>query len=588
MTDSPAYRIAAALMPTGQAPLKAGAGWLTRCPAHDDRAPSLKVEGSDGKVLTYCHAGCDSDAVIAELKKRGLWPGGNGPKPQARDSLGRPVATYDYLDAAGKCLFQVCRFVGADGHKTFRQRRPDPAKPGGWIWNVQGVSLTPYRLPELLASDLAAPVFVVEGEKDCNGLATLGLAATTNPQGAGKWRAEFNQHFKGRRVAILPDNDPPCKAHALDVARNLSSGAASVKIVELPGLPEKGDAFDWIAQGGTAEALLALADAAPEWTPQAQAPGPQVPAKPKAPKFAFHSCKEIAAMDLPEPKWIIKDLLPEGYGLLAGRPKLGKSWLALAFAVAVATGGCGLGRKEYEAIKARSLIFALEDRLRRIKLRQEIVLAGTPYPDIMHAAETLSRLDAGGLDDIACFLDLYPDCRLIIIDTLAKVMPLRLKSVDPFAHDHRVGAALQALAHKFGICLLAIVHTRKSAADDPLDTVLGSTGITAPADFVMVLKRGRGGADGKLTITGRDILETELALKFKPDFGAWECLGNADEHARSLQQQEIIDHLKEAGAQTPAQIAKALGKKAASVRMALKRMKENGLVRLNFHGLYEI
>ena len=171
---------------------------------------------------------------------------------------GRVVTTYDYHDAAGKTIFQVCRMEP----KSFRQRRPDGA--GDWIWDLKSVNPVPYHLPEIMA---AALVYQVEGEKDADRLRTLGLVATCNPMGAGKWRKEYSPYFQGKVVVILPDNDLAGRVHAQDVARNLYGIATSVKVVELPGLPEKGDVSDWIDAGGTPEQLRALMEAAPEWDP---------------------------------------------------------------------------------------------------------------------------------------------------------------------------------------------------------------------------------------------------------------------------------------------------------------------------------
>ncbi|HYV35510.1 MAG TPA: hypothetical protein VE988_07390, partial [Gemmataceae bacterium] len=117
-----------------------------------------------------------------------------GPGGHASNGTPRIVATYDYTDERGQLLYQAVRLEpGADGaKKTFRQRHPDGN--GGWTWNVKGVRLVPYRLPEL-TGDSSRPVFIVEGEKDADTLASIGLIATTNPMGAGKWRADFNQFF---------------------------------------------------------------------------------------------------------------------------------------------------------------------------------------------------------------------------------------------------------------------------------------------------------------------------------------------------------------------------------------------------------
>jgi putative DNA primase/helicase len=169
---------------------------------------------------------------------------------------GKVVATYRYVDARGALLFEVVRFAP----KTFRQRRPDGR--GGWVWSLGDTRRVLYRLPELLAADPGTTVFVVEGERDVASLEALGLRATTNAGGAGKWRPEYSEALRDRRVVILPDNDEAGRKHADQVARALAGVAASVKVVELPGLPPKGDVSDWIASGGTAELLLALAEAA--------------------------------------------------------------------------------------------------------------------------------------------------------------------------------------------------------------------------------------------------------------------------------------------------------------------------------------
>src|SRR5262249_847620 len=154
-----------------------------------------------------------------------------------------------------------------------RQRRPDG---DGWTWK-QSAEPLPYRLPELLAANSRNPVFIPEGEKDCNNLAKLGLVATTNHGGAKKGKKDISFMFKGDDVVILPDNDDVGREHAQDVAKKLKGIAKRIRVLELPGLPEKGDVSDWVAGGGTAEELLKLAEEAPDWTP-GQSKAPQVEA----------------------------------------------------------------------------------------------------------------------------------------------------------------------------------------------------------------------------------------------------------------------------------------------------------------------
>ncbi len=240
-----------------------GKGWKALCPVHADQRPSLKIdEGQDGRVLLKCFAGCPTDSVLAAigLKMSDLYPEPErGKRPL---NPGEVIATYDYKDARGKLLYQVCRTAG----KRFFQRRPDGK--GGWVNGLGDTKPVLYRLPELLqAVRRSETVFIPEGEKDCDNLARLGLAATTSPMGAGKWRDFYSDCLKGANCVILPDNDKPGREHAQQVAQSLYGKAASVKVLELPGLPAKGDISDWLAAGGTKEELLRLAAEAPEWEP---------------------------------------------------------------------------------------------------------------------------------------------------------------------------------------------------------------------------------------------------------------------------------------------------------------------------------
>lgn len=235
---------------------RGGNGWVARCPAHDDRHASLGVTaGDDGRVLLKCHAECDTRRIVAAL---GIQLGDLFPeRPSGRE----PDAVYDYFDERGELLYQVIRFPG----KQFRQRRPEGT---GWSWKLGDVRRVLYRLPEVLASEPdESVVYVVEGEKDANALVALGFVATSNAGGAGKWRREYSESLRGREVVILPDNDEPGRAHAAAAAKSLHGVALRVRVVQLPGLPEKGDVSDWLGSGHGAAELQRLVSEAPEWTP---------------------------------------------------------------------------------------------------------------------------------------------------------------------------------------------------------------------------------------------------------------------------------------------------------------------------------
>ena len=244
---------------SGRGLRKSGNGWVACCPAHEDKRASLSVgQGTDGRALVHCHAGCETTDVLTALDLDMKILAGDSvstsrPAPAKQDVA--PIV-YEYKDESCRLLFQVVRMPG----KNFRQRRPDGK--GGWIWKLEDVDRVLYRLPELLASGSDRIVYVVEGEKDVEMLRGLGEVATTNPGGAGKWRPEYTGALCGRNVVILPDNDDVGRKHGEHVAGALVGAAASVKIVNLPGLPEKGDVSDWIAAGGTVAELRSLAEAA--------------------------------------------------------------------------------------------------------------------------------------------------------------------------------------------------------------------------------------------------------------------------------------------------------------------------------------
>lgn len=246
-------------------------GFDSRCPCHDDRSASLSLSmGADGRLLWHCHAGCSWEIVRDELRRRGLLQeaeGGGGRRSTGAPPAGRRiVATYDYLDEAGELVFQVVRL----DPKDFRQRRrarpdDDPAKVrDGWTWSVKGLRVLPYRLPEILEAITDRIVVVVEGEKDADNLARLGLAATCNAGGAGKWRKQHAAALAGADVVILPDNDDAGRDHARQVAASLVGIAKCVRVLELPGLPPKGDVSDWLSAGGTADELWRLIEGAPD------------------------------------------------------------------------------------------------------------------------------------------------------------------------------------------------------------------------------------------------------------------------------------------------------------------------------------
>jgi hypothetical protein len=251
---------------------------------------------------------------LAERAEQFKWLEDNGYLPKSNgaggasgsaDGAGAPkfliLDKYDYVDEGGELLFQVCRLHP----KTFRQRKPDPNNQGEFIWSIKGVRLVPYRLPELIAAIKAGKtIYIVEGEKDADRLWSIGIAATCNPMGAGKWKPEFAQYFVGANVVVIPDNDPqkakedgtlefhqdgrpkfPGQDHARAVCTALAPIAGRVRYLDLAAhwadMPPKADVSNWLDDGGgTAEKLIELAERAPE-SLRIVPPGPESKPKPK-------------------------------------------------------------------------------------------------------------------------------------------------------------------------------------------------------------------------------------------------------------------------------------------------------------------
>jgi 5S rRNA maturation endonuclease (ribonuclease M5) len=222
---------------------KMPSGWIARCPAHEDRDPSLSLnDGEGGRILVHCHAGWYTLALIDALKTSFLWREVNV------DSKLSIIETENYMDEAGELLYQVCRTEP----KGFFQRRPSGY--GGWI-NKRSARQVLYRLPEVLEAPI---IFVVEGEKDAETLRGHGFVATTNAGGAkAPWLPEYTAALCGREVILIPDNDPPGQERVVRIARALVGKVARLVILKLK---DGKDVTDWFQRGHSECELIAELD----------------------------------------------------------------------------------------------------------------------------------------------------------------------------------------------------------------------------------------------------------------------------------------------------------------------------------------
>ena len=255
MTQSTADKVLAALT-RYELRAKSGGRYLSNSPLRpgsDSHALSLIINGPEHGAYVDFVSG-EKGSLYDLAAKLGIHTPKAAPSPERRI-----VATYDYIDVDGTLIYQACRYEpGRDGRtKDFSQRVPDGN--GGWRWSMDGITRVLYHLPEVQAAVTdGATIYIVEGEKDADQLGLYDLVATTNVGGAGKWRSEYSAILAGAIIVVMPDNDGPGLAHAEQVAASLHGVAASVTVVNLPGLPPKGDVSDWLNANHTIEELHAM------------------------------------------------------------------------------------------------------------------------------------------------------------------------------------------------------------------------------------------------------------------------------------------------------------------------------------------
>lgn len=272
--------------------------WKFFSPLREERNASGSLEFRGDNVLLYDqgHGEGSGDAVLAKL---GLtWPevlsprtGGQGVgvlKPK------RTIYGYANPDDGDKVQHETVRDDLPNGGKEIRQRRPDGK--GGYVWNLDGVQLLLYRLPELRAADPAEPVFAVAGEKCVEIMRSHGFVATTNPLGEGpqKWDRVgelARQELRGRAVIVFGDNDQPGREHAAHVAQSLHDVVKSIKVLDVIDLPPKGDCEQYFSAGHTAEELRELAANTKEWSPQASAATTETPSE--GPKITLQLASDM-------------------------------------------------------------------------------------------------------------------------------------------------------------------------------------------------------------------------------------------------------------------------------------------------------
>lgn len=284
----------------------------------------------------------------------------------------------------------------------------------------------------------------------------------------------------------------------------------------------------------------------------------------------------LLVTDFGEVQWVIPAFLPQGLILLAGKPKVGKSWLTASFALVV---GAGVPLFDNLAAPLGDVLWlALEDPPRRLKDRLQIM--GAPLSDRIEIQTSWRRLDQGGVDDLARWIDEHPDARLIIIDTLARVKP-PARPGSAYDSDTIALGPLQRLASERGVAIVVVTHLRKAGAEDWADAVTGTLGITGVADATMVLTRERGKAVATLRATGRDLEEFARVLQFAASRGTWIDAGmSLAEASLAPEQRRIFDVLRAVpDGLTRAEIAAKVGKGLSATGHLLGKLADRGLAK---------
>ena len=397
---------------------RSGDNWSCRCPAHDDKHASLSIkQAPSGKLLVHCHAGCEQDSVIGQLKQRGQWPNGsaNTAVPDVGvhinyDTLGKaasaivdqPSSTeavantgieqiYQYVDEHGEIRFECVRMKP----KSFRQRRP--LENGEYVWSIKDVVRIPYNLPAVLQGIRdGEPIYIVEGEKDVETARKLGLVATCNPMGAdngtgNKWFKEWGAYFKGGEVIIIPDQDEAGFRHAKWVRSTLNGYASNVFVV----IPKVGkDLSDWVEAGADQSAIEqdtqdfdTYFDA---YRVEKNATLNNTPCS-----NIFLRVEDLVDNIKPI-EWLIEDFVErDSLTLIYGAPASGKSLLSMDWACCIATGTAWLGKHDVEKggayYVAAEGLNGLSRRFRAWSIGRKQSLKGAPLYQSSRGIQVLDR-----------------------------------------------------------------------------------------------------------------------------------------------------------------------------------------------------
>lgn len=394
--------------------------------------------------------------------------------------------TWDYHDKDGAVVYQVVRFE-KQGEKHYYQRVPDDR--GGWKNGLNGTEPTLYRLPEVLRAAAAGEtIFVVEGEKCADALRRLGLVATTNSGGAGKWRPHYSHLLKGAgRVVVIPDNDTPGHDHARNVVLHTRSVVSDVRILNLSEVGAGGDVADWLALGHTKDELIERA-AAPiqEVVPATEAPTAAIVTPLGVPSLPL-DVNDLLAMERRPTLWYAPGFLREGLGLLVGQPNVGKTPAAIQLAISIAMGGKWFNGVQCH--RAKVLYLGMEYSPQELIPLIDISRCGQKIDRDWFLVKTIEDNFPTTPEEAVAELEWYireMGVQVIIIDVLTAFLPPEKFKQNVYRGDYSELKPYHRLALQYNAAILGVWHASKRESD-PKIMYNGSTGMWAAAASRMAM-----------------------------------------------------------------------------------------------------
>ena len=285
--------------------------------------------------------------------------------------------------------------------------------------------------------------------------------------------------------------------------------------------------------------------------------------------------------------WAVEEIMPAGLTILAGQPKVGKSWMALSLAMAVANGQLALGK--YPTVQGDVLYLNYESKGLQLSQRMEKLLGDNECPqNLAFPKGEIPTQEQGALCCIEGWIEDRPNPRLVVIDTMQLFFGVQKKKGNAYELDYEKLRPLKKLSDKHDLTILLVHHLNKRKTRDPFEAINGSNGITGAVDTMWVLQREWGGLNTTLAITARDTGRKELILSDQGTMD-WVVLYENDAERVSPERQAIIDLLSSHPETLDSKdISERLGKNSSTTRSLLAKMADAGQITRSSTGRYTI